>query len=201
VITLEGAKISLNGHEIGVDNLDDLPAELHPRDICTERRGNQTFFFKMDSPLSNHHPCSFSVWGKKFNCSEQAYFAKKAEICNDDLALGNIMKASNPGTQKYHGGRIKDTPDWERQKLAVMKQACTSKFSQNPKLGDFLLKTNRTVLLEDNPSDGYWGIQMSRNNPRSSNPANHKSNHMGILLMEIRESLRQGRPDPPPSTP
>jgi hypothetical protein len=194
-ITLEGAKIILDGNPIGVNNLDDLPADIHPRDICTERRGNQTFFFKMDSPLSNHHPCSFSVWGTTFNCSEQAYFAKKAEMCKDDLALGNILKATNPGTQKFHGGRIKTTPDWEQKKVGIMKQVCTEKFRQNPRLSAFLLKTENTLLLEDNVSDGFWGIKMSRNDPRSSNTAYHKANNMGIILMQIRESLRNANQD------
>jgi hypothetical protein len=144
----------------------------------------------MDSPLSNHHPCSLSIWGKDFNCSEQAYFAKKAEMCKDDQALGNIMKATNPGTQKFHGGKIISTPDWEKSKVAIMEQVCTNKFQQNPHLADFLLRTNQTFLAEDNPSDGYWGIQMSRHSPRSKNRANFKLNHMGTILMSIRDNLR-----------
>jgi hypothetical protein len=194
-ITLEGNQINLGGKMIGVQNFDDLPADLHPRNICTEQRGDKTFFFKMDSPLSNHHPCTVTSWGQKYNCSEQAYFAKKAEICNDLEAHGRIMKATNPGTQKFFGGRITNTPTWEKQKLTVMKQVCSDKFTQNPALRDFLLTTGQTLLLEDNPSDGYWGIQMSRNNPRSDNVAHHKLNHMGLILMQVRKSIRDNQAD------
>jgi phage shock protein A len=70
-INLNGDKIVLNGNEIGVNEFDQLPEDIHPKNICTEKRGDVTFFFKCDSPLSNHHACSFDLWGRKFNCSEQ----------------------------------------------------------------------------------------------------------------------------------
>jgi hypothetical protein len=187
-ISLEDDKIILNGKEIGVDDLDSLPDDIHPRDICTERRGGVTFFFRTDSPLSNHHMCQIELWGKKFNCVEQAYFFQKATICNDDWAKGRVMAAKHPGVQKGIGEKIVDNHDWESKKLKVMEQICGAKFSQNEHLMSFLQKTQGTLLAEDNPQDSYFGIGLSRNSPRSHNQLNFKSNHMGVILMAIRDN-------------
>jgi hypothetical protein len=182
-------KLIYDGVELTVDDFDKLPDNIHPRNICTETRGDVTFFFKMDSPLSNHHPCEFELDNINFNCSEQAYFYLKAVECKDDSAKRRIMKTSNPGIQKSIGGQIKDTPDWTTNKVAAMKRVCMAKFSQNKKLRDFLLDTKSNYLAEDNPNDGFWGIKLRRNSPRSKSRANFKANNLGVLLMEIRDTL------------
>jgi hypothetical protein len=190
-ITLEDDKIILNGHKIGIDNLDDLPDDIHPRDIATERRGGVTFFFRTDSPLSNHHRCDIEMAGTKFNCAEQAYFFNKAIICKDEDAKVKIMKTKSPGVQKSLGEKIESNPEWEEKKLEIMGQICGEKFRQNKFLADFLLKTEGTYLAEDNPQDSYYGIGLSRNSPRAQNRIYFKTNHLGELLMRIRDDLRQ----------
>jgi hypothetical protein len=188
-ISLEDEKIILHGKAIGVDDFDSLPDDIHPRDICTETIGNVTFFFRTDSPLSNHHICKIEMGGKRFNSVEQAYFHRKAEICKDDWSMGRIMAAKAPGVQKGIGEKIPDTPEWISKKLAVMRQICEEKFKQNAHLSAFLLKTGTTLLAEDNPQDSYFGIGLSRNSPRSRDQKNFKTNHLGHILMSIRSSL------------
>ena len=182
-------KLILMGKEYGVDDFDNLPEDLHPRNICTETRGEITFFFRMDSPLSNHHPCQIQADHQVFNCVEQGYFYNKAVICGDDHAKGRIMETTNPGAQKGIGDRIKDTQTWLNSRIAVMERICTAKFTQNGFLREFLLSTKATYLAEDSISDGFWGIRMSRNNPRSNNIQNFKTNNLGKILMRIRDSL------------
>ena len=189
-ISIEDDKIILDGKKIGVDNFDDLPDEIHPRDIATERRGNVTFFFRTDSPLSNHHKCEISMGGVKFNCVEQAYFYKKAVICKDDEAKGRIMATRSPGIQKGLGEKIVDTAQWTQKKLDIMGHICAEKFKQNEHLRNFLLNTDNTYLAEDNPQDSYFGIGLSRNSPRSKNQANFKTNNLGVILMRIRDECR-----------
>ena len=98
------------------------------------------------------------------------------------------MAAKNPGTQKSFGSRLNGNKDWDKIQVPVMKQVCHAKFSQNPHLKEFLLNTEG-YLAEDNPFDGFWGIKLSRNSPRSSNKANFKLNHMGVILMDLRKDL------------
>jgi hypothetical protein len=186
-IALEADKIVLDGNPIGVENLDALPSDIHPRDICTERRDNVTFFFRCDSPLSNHHPCTFTMGDKTFNCSEQAYFYQKAKICKDESAEIKILKTTNPGSQKSQGERIKENADWEKNRLDVMFKVCRAKFEQNPHLMDFLKKTDKTYLAEDNPRDSFFGIGLSRHSPRAKKQTNFKTNNLGLILMKIRD--------------
>jgi hypothetical protein len=129
--------------------------------------------------------------GTNFNCVEQAYFYKKAVMCKDEEAKGRIMAARSPGIQKGLGDKILDTAQWTHKKLAIMEQICAEKFRQNEHLKNFLLKTENTYLAEDNPQDSYFGIGLSRNSPRSENQANFKTNHLGVILMRIRDGLRQ----------
>jgi hypothetical protein len=189
-IELVNDKLILDGNPIGTEDLHKLPANIHPRDICTEKRGDVTFFFRQDSPLSNHHTCLINVKGKTFNCVEQAYFWQKAETCKDEVSRDRIMKTRSAGVQKGIGEAIKSNDDWESSKVAVMTHICQQKFSQNLDLKKILLSTHQTYLAEDNPSDGFWGIQMSRNSPRAKNTQNFKRNELGKILMQIRKDYQ-----------
>jgi hypothetical protein len=120
---------------------------------------------------------------------EQGYFYYKAEKCGDKGAMGRVMKATNPGTQKSIGERLKDTPDWLSARVAIMKKVCMAKYTQNTSLREFLLSTGTSYIAEDNPNDGFWGIKMSRHSPRSKNRKNFKENNLGLILMEIRDTL------------
>jgi hypothetical protein len=188
-ISLVDDKIILNGESIGIEDFDKLPQEIHPRHICTEKRGDVTFFFKSDSPLSNHHRCDIAIDEDTYNCVEQGYFHRKAIICNDNKARDDVMATKNPASQKYIGDRIVENEKWEEEKLDVMKEICQAKFHQNAHLKAFLLDTSPTYLAEDNPRDGYFGIGLHRNSPRARDRDNFKSNHLGIILMEIRDNI------------
>jgi hypothetical protein len=190
-IELVKDKLLLDGNEIGVDDLQKLPRNIHPRDICTEKRGDVTFFFRQDSPLSNHHSCLINVKGKQFNCVEQAYFWQKAETCNDVAARDRIMKTKSAGAQKGIGESVKATDAWENSKIDVMTNLCRLKFTQNLDLQEFLLGTQSTLLAEDNMNDGYWGIALNRNSPRAKNTQNFKRNELGKILMLIRSEFQQ----------
>jgi hypothetical protein len=188
-IRLEGNKLILKGVPYGVGDMDKLPDNIHPRHICTQRKGNITFFFRCDSPLSNHHKCEIMHEQKLFNCSEQLYFYRKAEICKDTSAMAAIKAESNPKLQKQLGGAVPTTEEWEGKKIEVMTQVARAKFTQNPALRDFLLETGSTVIAEDNIHDDYWGLGYSRHHPDNQKAAQSKGNNMGKILSLIRSEL------------
>jgi predicted NAD-dependent protein-ADP-ribosyltransferase YbiA (DUF1768 family) len=64
-----------------------------------------------------------------------------------------------------------------------------SQILPNKDLLKFLKSTGKTYLAEDNPKDGFWGIQISRYSPRSKNKANFKSDHLGLILIDIRNNV------------
>jgi hypothetical protein len=186
-IRLEANKIIINGVSIGVNDFDKLPADLHPANICTEKRGDVTFYYKQDSPLSNHHECDINLEGFTYSCTEQVYYVKKAEICKDLTALASIKETRDPKVQKQIGDRIQSCEEWETKKVSVMRKACEAKFHQNPKLMEFLMGTGHTYICEDNPNDHFWSIGMTRNNPKAANAKNLKGNEMGKILNKIRD--------------
>ena len=65
------------------------------------------------------------------------------------------------------------------------------KFTQHPKLLDFLLNTDRLILVEASPKDRIWGIGMAENDPNAENPNLWKGlNLLGFALMEVRHRFK-----------
>ena len=66
-----------------------------------------------------------------------------------------------------------------------------TKFSQNPKLGKFLLSTDDTVIVEAALNDNVWGVGMHYTDPNIYDPRKWEGeNLLGFALMKVRETLR-----------
>ena len=66
------------------------------------------------------------------------------------------------------------------------------KFSQDPKLKNFLLQTGDKILTEASPYDGVWGIKMSESDENVQDPLRWRGqNLLGFALMEVRDVLRE----------
>ena len=79
-------------------------------------------------------------------------------------------------------GRDKTLPlrmDWEEVKENVMRVALYAKFTQYEDLRNILLDTEDAILAEHTDNDMYWGDGLGMG-----------KNRLGVLLMEVRESLR-----------
>ena len=70
--------------------------------------------------------------------------------------------------------------DWHEAKLGIMRQADLAKFTQHPDLAELLLATGDVELVEDSPSEPYWGI----------GPDGQGLNWAGRILMEVRQKLQ-----------
>lgn len=74
-------------------------------------------------------------------------------------------------------------PDWDQRKLAVMKDVLFAKFTQHSDLRQMLVDSGDAYLIEASPTDNFWGEGKNRNG----------TNHLGLLLEEVRELLRTPR--------
>ena len=91
----------------------------------------------------------------------------------------SIAAAASPGKAKRMGRQVKLREDWEDIKLDVMREGLRLKF-KDPKLKAKLLATGDAYLEEGNTwHDTYWGVCNGIG-----------QNHLGLLLMEIREELQ-----------
>jgi ribA/ribD-fused uncharacterized protein len=92
-----------------------------------------------------------------------------------------VREAKTP-SEAARMGRDRSNPlrrDWERVKDAVMYDAVLAKFTQHRELGDLLLSTGDSELVEHTARDGYWG----------DGGDGSGRNMLGQILMRVRREL------------
>jgi ribA/ribD-fused uncharacterized protein len=115
--------------------------------------------------------------GVVFPSVEHAFQAAKATREKDRTA---IRLAATPMKAKERGAKVLLPRDWEKRKLLVMRSLLRRKFSPATELAVMLLATGDAVLIEGNDwGDDFWG---------QCNGSG--KNHLGRMLMEIRDELR-----------
>ena len=129
--------------------------------------------------LSNFYPSPiYDDTGKEYPTVEH-YFQAMKTFNPQKREL--IRLAESPGKAKRIGRLVQLREDWENRKLDIMEKALIQKF-QIPKLREKLLATGNEELIEGNFwNDTYWGICKGEG-----------ENHLGKLLMNIREKIRDG---------
>lgn len=139
--------------------------------------------------LSNFFLHPVTMDGVIYNSTEVAYQAAKTLDLNErDLVRqkpvhddGKIVAyiERTPGQAKKEGRRVTLRPDWERVKIQVMEDLVRQKF-QHPALKEQLLATGTAELVEGNWwNDTFWGVCNGKG-----------ENHLGRILMKIREELK-----------
>lgn len=137
----------------------------------TEFRGDYRF-------LSNFWMCAVIYDGLQYSSSEHAYQAAKTLDPEVRLVIRNLAKARDA---KKMGGALALRPDWESVKISIMEEIVTDKFTRNYHLGDKLIATGDAELVEGNTRrDVFWGVCNGVG-----------ENHLGKILMRVREKLRQ----------
>lgn len=128
--------------------------------------------------LSNFYIAPFEYENRKWRCVEQAYVAYKT-TSEDIRDLIEVLDYS-PGELKKFGRQIPLREDWNKVKLPIMRNLVGAKFEQNPILMDTLKATAPQELIEGNWwGDRYWG----------QCPIGEGKNHLGKILMEIRDGI------------
>jgi N-glycosidase YbiA len=126
--------------------------------------------------LSNFWPCSIRFEGKVYPTVEHAFQAAKTD---DEDERRRIREASYAGKAKKLGRAVRLRKDWESVKLGIMEALLREKFA-DPELRALLLATGERKLVEGNDwNDRYWGVCRGQG-----------KNHLGKLLMRVREDLR-----------
>lgn len=158
--------------------------------------------------LSNFHKLRtpLSVEGKLYATSEHYYQALKFDYPGADaptLEYAELVRTADTpnksrllAKQKTGGGykwrtalnptiaryaqTAKLRPQWEENKLDMMRRALKVKFTQQPELRAKLLATGDAPLAENSPFDSYWGLGRDQSG----------TNWLGKLLMRVRSELR-----------
>lgn len=127
--------------------------------------------------LSNFYASPVKAGTIVFPTVEHAYQACKTKVFAERVRISQLP---TPVEAKRQGRLVTIRPDWEEVKIKAMRYLLAQKF-QIPALRAKLLATgNKTIYHENYWGDVFWGICKDKG-----------ENHLGIILMEIREELRQ----------
>ena len=159
--------------------------------------------------LDNFYKCPVTYDGITYKSSEAAFQAQKAP--KEDRHL--FAECDRPADVKKLGGKNgpyrmePDSPElisWQKRSPKVMEEVVRAKFNQNPDLAEKLISTGDLHLVEgNNHDDNLYGIQLKRvPGTRKkllvdedgcyilSREENEHNNHLGKILMKIREELK-----------
>ena len=137
--------------------------------------------------LSNFWPCVLpAMYGVVPPTVEHAYQASKTEY---EVTAREILKAPTAGAAKRLGKGVQLRKDWDGMKLDIMRRLLFYKFDRlNPLLRQQLLDTGDAQIYEGNRwNDVYWGRVQREQGVWEG------ENHLGRLLMELREKIRGER--------
>lgn len=131
--------------------------------------------------LSNFWPAEIKLDGVTYPTVEHAYQAAKfydkniREIISSMASPGQAKRASRCWQREIRS-------DWDNVKLEVMEDLIRQKFTCHPELKNSLLLTGKRILQEGNKwKDTFWGVDIK---------TGEGFNHLGLILMKIREELR-----------
>lgn len=129
--------------------------------------------------FSNFSPHGFTLDNLYWTTSEH-YFQAQKFIGTHHSEQIRLVKTPKDAARM---GRQRNRPlrsDWEQVKDDIMRKALLCKFSSHSDIREILLSTGNQKLVENSPIDYYWGCGSDGSG----------KNMLGIILMEIRELLR-----------
>lgn len=128
----------------------------------------------------------------EYCCTEQFMMAQKANLFGDEESMIKIINETNPANIQKLGRLVKnfDPVKWDKFKYYIVVNGNIRKFEQNPKLKEYLLSTDDSILVEASPYDKIWGVGISEDNDDIWYPEYWKGqNLLGFALMEVRKML------------
>lgn len=134
--------------------------------------------------LSNFYYCHVEYKGRVYQSVEHAYQALKASNRHDH---DWVAAAEGAGEARLRGQWVTKRGSFDNYKRRLMLKLLWSKFHHNLHLRKKLLATWPHELVHGNMhEDKYWGV---------SRRTGEGDNHLGKLLMLLRDAIREGTDD------
>lgn len=192
-------KLRILDKEYSVDTIDQLPTDIHPRNLAVRSDRDNKFivfggihsdhyflsnFYKLQQPMV--------VDGIKFPTLENAYQHEKALYFLDNKQANKIRNTSEPSVAKQCGRNVANfnAKDWEKQQKQVMTRLLRLKFQANSELAKKLLETDNKVLAEAGVSKAFSiGLPLFHNEIFKKKSWTGE-NLLGKCLQTIRTELK-----------
>ncbi|GGJ26054.1 NADAR family protein [Deinococcus roseus] len=130
--------------------------------------------------MSNFSAHRVFLKGKTWRTTEHYFQAQKFA----DTEFEEQLRLIESPMKVAQAGRDRKKPlrkDWEEVKEQIMLEALRAKFTQHRDLREQLLATGNAELIEHTANDSYW----------ADGGDGHGLNRLGILLMQVREELKE----------
>lgn len=139
--------------------------------------------------LSNFYP-------SKARTTLEHFFQAAKTLAPAERAF--VLAARTPAEAKRRGRQVTLRSNWDALKIDIMRELLYAKFAPHTPIAEKLLATGYSTLVEGNTwGDRFWGATPARTHePEIAVGTMLRweddlvgSNHLGILLMEVRMSL------------
>jgi len=118
-------------------------------------------------------PCSVAWDGCMYQSAEHALLAAKHPEAAQEIALAESLQDARKAAAE-----APEAGDWADERLQVMEKILRDKFRRSAEFRQKLKETGDRELAWENREDGFWGLIKGKG-----------QNHLGKLLMEVRESV------------
>jgi ribA/ribD-fused uncharacterized protein len=142
------------------------------------------------SCFSQWYEAEFVVEGQRYPTAEHFMMAEKAALFDDQEIRAQVLQAPTPNAAKALGRKVRGFNDqrWLQHRYDIVVRANQAKFSQNPELNEYLMRTGSRVIVEASPVDGIWGIGLAQDHLDVNDPNLWKGlNLLGFALMQVRD--------------
>lgn len=157
--------------------------------FCTDEHVAMTIYFYKVSDLygcfSNFSLHPIEIEGIPWQTVEHYYQAQKF-VNSENEGLIQVIRNVNTPMEAAQIGRDRTLilrSDWEDVKQQVMWQGVLTKFMTHTDIQSILLDTGEEVIVEDSPTDYYWGCGQDKTG----------QNQLGKILMNVRQEIRWRR--------
>lgn len=128
--------------------------------------------------FSNFSAHAVNFQGYEYPTAEHAFHAQKF---HDVDLQSKIKNCKSPLSAYSLAKKLKShrRKDWDNVKVDILTEIIRAKLAQNQDVKAALIATGKEEIIEINPDDDFWG----------NGPDGNGQNHMGKILMRIREEL------------
>ena len=192
-MSLKGDRLIINRKTYTVNNINTLPADIHPSKLCTTENDKVLVsggLLSEFSYLSNYYKSDITYDSKKYASIEHAYQHVRALHFKDQAAAAKIFATKDPSEAKRLSYSVRGFSDaeWSKIREDLMLKLLRIKFAAGSELARRLQATGSKLLAESG-KDKFFSCGMPLIHPEILDSTKWKSNVLGKLQMKIRNEL------------
>ena len=188
---LEYDKLIIKGISYGTEDLNNLPEDLHGKNISSKTDKHTYGFFGKLHPFSNFYQTEFTFQGHRYHSSEQVIQHLKSDYFEDEEVTNRILNSETALECKHLSREISNfnSDGWNSIAKEMSRGGIRAKFIQNDDLRDLLISTEGKTLVECS-TDMVWGNGIKLQDERVLQEYRWAGQGiLGEILEEIRDEL------------